>query len=125
VEADGTKTKGPACTDNFQVHPFAFRGQTWHSAEQAYQANKFPEGSRGYLSILHLTPDTSYGETDKDFGLRAWSEGQRETPVSNWDDIKVETMYLVNCAKYASSEALRQELLSTGDVRLRGGPSTW
>jgi len=47
------KVVGPACTDNFQIIPFSFLGKTWHSVEQCYQAQKFPEGSdsRGKLLL--------------------------------------------------------------------------
>ena len=45
--------------------------------------------------------------------------------VLAWEDIKVETMFLVNAAKYNSNPDLQKDLLETGDLAITGGASTW
>ena len=45
--------------------------------------------------------------------------------MPNWEDIKLEQMFLINCAKYPAHKALQHELVRTGDLALVGAPSTW
>ena len=45
--------------------------------------------------------------------------------VLEWENLKVEIMFLVNAAKYNSNPDLQKELLETGDLEIRGGASTW
>lgn len=115
-------TSAPACTDNFQVRPFAFAGAQWHSCEQAYQAHKFVSArSRG--RIQQIVPKD--GETDSAHGMRAWSAGQQLADVRpDWNAVKVEVMLRVNRAKYAQHHQLQEELLSTGAAPIVGAPST-
>ena len=124
VNKDGEKLVGPRATDNFQIIPFTFRQTTWFSAEQCYQAMKFPEGSPQHNQISNLHPHV--GESEWNYGIRVWECGQNPSKiVSNWEDTKVEIMYLINCAKYACNEVLQQQLLGTGDNKIVGMQSTW
>ena len=49
--------QGPPATDNFQIVPFEFDGDTWHSVEQCYQACKY-QASDPFMreSLRHMTP---------------------------------------------------------------------
>eukprot|EP01036_Dinobryon_divergens_P031903 gene31903-41393_t len=124
VNEDGEKRVGPPATDNFQIFPFSFRGSRWFSAEQCYQAMKFPEGSKQHTLIRNLQPQV--GESEWDYGIKVWQCGQNLNEiVRNWGATKVEMMYLVNCAKYACNPVLQQQLLDTGDKRIVGMQSTW
>ncbi len=124
---DHKKVLGPAATDNFQIISFKFPpqdGPTWHSAEQCYQAQKYAgSDSEVYSKIQSCQPIP--GESDWQYGMRVWSLGQRGTPRPDWESIKVEIMYLVNCAKFACNPHIHQELLETSEFKLIGGPSTW
>jgi len=95
------KVKGPNATDNFQIIDFTFppgSDQTYYSAEQCYQAQKFSD-ERHISALREAVPFG--GETDSAYGMRVWSLGQKFCSLkSNWEDIRVEVMYLVNCAKY-------------------------
>jgi len=115
---------GPTCTDNFQIIPFSFQGRVWHSVEQCYQAQKFPEGSDSRAKVENCVPLPS--ENGSMYGNRVWRLGQRLTGmILGWEDKKVEMMFLVNAAKYNSNPDLQKELLETGEKEMTGGPSTW
>lgn len=122
--SDGSKD-APACTDNFQVleSKFEYAGANWWSAEQAYQAAKFEIGSKPHSDIFLLDPGPN--QSDWDYGMDAWRLGQVSQPVKDWGDVKLKTMLAVNAAKFLSSEALRTELIATGDSGITGATSTW
>uniref|UniRef100_A0A7S0M1A4 NADAR domain-containing protein n=1 Tax=Cryptomonas curvata TaxID=233186 RepID=A0A7S0M1A4_9CRYP len=121
VDESGKKRIGPACTDNFQVRRFVVDGVEYYSCEHAYQALKFIPGSR-QDAVRCLRPYV--GENDSAFGMRCWSEGQRGSVRDDWDAIKVGVMFAVNEAKYMQHEDLQRELISTGQAKIVGGPST-
>merc|ERR1712012_1339702 len=99
------RTKAPPCTDNFQVA-------------------KFEDGSKMQKKLQALEP--SLRENDSAFGMRVWSEGQGGTPVSDWEDRKVEEMLAACLAKYQANPQMQEELLKeTGDLEIQGAPSTW
>lgn len=103
VNEDGEKRVGPPATDNFQIFPFSFRGSRWFSAEQCYQAMKFPEGSKQHTLIRNLQPQV--GESEWDYGIKVWQCGQNVAEiVKNWEATKVELMYLINCANMLATK---------------------
>jgi len=60
------------------------------------------------------------------YGNRVWRLGQTlNGMVLGWENIKVETMFLVNAAKYSSNPELQRDLLETGKQEIKGGASTW
>merc|ERR1711874_33719 len=72
------------------------------------------------------------GENDSAFGMRVWSEGQGGTPVSDWEDRKVEEMLTACLAKYQaypqmqSSEHLEVAVLERQDTdEDKGPPGGW
>ena len=117
---------GPPCTDNFQVAPFPFDGDEWQSVEQCYQACKVLKtttfGASFRQRMQQMRPFA--GETDHNHGMRVWREGASAGLRSDWDAVKVEVMLRVCRAKLLANEAVRRELLSTGDAQIRGAPST-
>lgn len=115
---------GPPCTDNFQVAPFPFDGDDWQSVEQCYQACKVLKttGASFRQRIQQMLPFA--GETDHNYGMRIWREGASADLRSDWEAVKVEVMLRVCRAKLLANEALRRELLSTGEAQIKGAPST-
>jgi len=70
--------------------------------------------------------EPSLRENDSAFGMRVWSEGQGGTPVSDWEDRKVEEMLAACLAKYQAYPQMQEELVKeTGDLEIQGAPSTW
>ena len=60
------------------------------------------------------------------YGHRVWRLGQRlRGMVLDWENLKVEMMFLVNAAKYSSNPDLQKDLLETGELEIIGGASTW
>ena len=115
------RVRGPPATDNFAVHPFTFDGTLWQSVEQCYQAHKFPDANmREAIRLMVPQP----GETDHTHGLRVWQAGARGKLREDWDAVKIEIMLRACRSKLAAHEDLREQLLSTGDVPIIGGPST-
>ncbi len=133
--------QGPACTDNFQIANFKFRGHEYYSVEQCFQAMKFPEGSTTRSIIQASNP--RHGESSGQYGHRVWKLGQsRDDPlVDGWTDEfssdlsptnnsgskcgSVETMCLISLAKFAQYERFQRELVEkTADFNLDGGHST-
>merc|ERR1712110_273330 len=111
----------PACTDNFQIMPFMHEGREWQSCEQMYQAYKFNDPALRE-KIRQTTPYAT--ESTSMYGQRIWRIGQSGELRSDWDVVKVDIMLAANRSKYHQHPDLRQQLDSTGDVQLVGGPST-
>merc|ERR1712038_283166 len=85
------KVVGPACTDNFQIIPFSFLGKTWHSVEQCYQTQKFPEGSESRGKLENCAPLP--GENGSLYGHRVWRLGQTlRGMVLDWENLKKELL---------------------------------
>ena len=138
----GEKQKAPPCTDNFQILTFSLNNDTWYSVEQCYQALKFSnlkfstssglkidalEMESNFINIRDMIPKDN--ETDSAFGMRAWKNGQKNRKIRpDWEQVKVEAMFIVNCAKYLYNKDACMELVSTasnGENKIVGGASTW
>ena len=117
------RVRGPRATDNFAVDPFTFDGARWQSVEQCYQAHKFLDPSKRE-AIRQILPHAVPQESDHSYGLRVWRMGASGTLRDDWDAVKVEIMLSVCRSKLAAHEALREQLLGTGDAPIVGGPST-
>ncbi len=123
VASDGTTTPGPEVTDNFFIRPFFYHGTRFFSIEAAFQACKHGHASAMYARIAALAPVE--GESDEEFGVRAWQVGQGGGPLRpDWDVFKVGLMLDLARARTAQHADLREQLLATGSARLRGKPST-
>ena len=97
--------------DNFLVCSFEYNGQTYTSAEHAFQAAKFTD--KKYCEKIRLAKS----------GGDAWSLGNtREIPLrGDWELIKVKVMYEANLAKFQQNAALRDALVSTrGPIKAFG-----
>ncbi len=46
LDESGTQVRAPECTSNFYIRPFTYDGVKYYSVEHAFQALKFPPGSR-------------------------------------------------------------------------------
>ena len=113
----------PSCTDNFQiVRPqFEVAGHKFHSAEQAYQASKFPVDSPAFYVVATASPE---GKTDDEFGMEVWNIGNSWQARGNWDSVKVKAMYVANLCKFIQNTSLADDLRVTfGEIQ--AAPSTW
>ena len=120
------RKRAPPCTDNFQLRRFVYDGTLYFSCEHAYQAAKFRKGSRPRRQVDSIVPKRL--ETASGHGMRCWSIGglpcKKDDYHPSWDRDKVGIMLAVNRAKYAQNPELQESLLSTGSVKIIGGPST-
>jgi len=97
--------------DNFLECKFEYNGQTYTSAEHAFQAAKFTD--KKYCEKIRKAKS----------GGDAWSLGNtREIPLrGDWELIKVKVMYQANLAKFSQNPALRDALVSTkGPIKAFG-----
>ena len=97
--------------DNFLECKFEYNGQTYTSAEHAFQAAKFTD--KKYCEKIRVAKS----------GGDAWSLGNtREIPLrGDWELIKVKVMYEANLAKFQQNAALRDALVSTrGPIKAFG-----
>lgn len=92
-------------------HPFHWMGETWKTAEHAYQAAKtYEHVQRGWVH------DAATPEIAKQIG-------QRVKVRRDWETVKVSTMRSILQAKFLEPE-LRQLLLDTDEAVLEEG-NTW
>jgi hypothetical protein len=105
-------TRGPDCTDNYQLCRIVYDGDIFHSIEHAFQAIKLmPDGDGAHLetgtdrrAVVALEPRR--GETAAAFGERCWEAGQAGRLRPGWDAIKVDVMYRLNKAKVSEDTIL-------------------
>lgn len=133
----------PDSTDNFQIvcPQFEMEGELWHSVEQCYQALKFEKGSARYVQIRdtkptadlehprfkRLKPQDAMRAVSAEHGFDVWGQarGEQEGSREEFEAVKLGVMLRANCAKYASSKQLQDDLMATGSARLVGATSTW
>lgn len=97
---------------NFHPAPLLFGGILYRTSEHAYQASKsINDNTRINISTLS-TPGKAkkYGKSVK---LR-----------SDWDEVKLEIMEAIVCAKFVQNPLLKEKLLATDDMELEEG-NTW
>jgi predicted NAD-dependent protein-ADP-ribosyltransferase YbiA (DUF1768 family) len=112
----------PSCTDNFQVVPqLVVSGHRFHSAEQAYQASKFPVDSKAFSAVAALSP---VGQTDEEFGMDVWQIGNSFPTREDWDSVKVKSMYVANLCKFSQNPSLSADLRAT-QGKIEAAASTW
>ena len=90
---------------NFYPSPFIYAGFTWPHVEAAYQAHK-TENKDDWREFLFLS------------GAQAKKKGGDVLLRKDWNDIKLQLMYELVYAKFASNPILEEMLLVTGDVYL-------
>ena len=96
---------------NFHRHPFRWDGETWATAEAAFQAAKTLDGRERERIRAAASP----GEAKR--------LGRRVDLRLDWERVKDDVMRSVLEAKFAVPE-LRDALLATGDAELVEG-NTW
>lgn len=121
----GSKAElGPPCTDNFQTAAYVVDHAEYQSVEQGYQALKFASNTV-QEKIRGLTKKPR--ENDSAFGVRCWQAAHSSGSAKmrrDHDAVKVDIMYRLMRAKYEQHPEMVQELLTTGDAVIEGGPST-
>ena len=94
---------------NFYPCKILYRGITYPTSEAAYQAQKaLNENERLRISKLEDPHD-------------AKAEGQKLDLRADWDDVKVDEMYLICMNKFLQNPELEELLLATGDEELVEG----
>lgn len=94
---------------NLYKRPIEFEGETFATAEHAYQAGKARKKEVRQWILSAPTPGLVAMAAH---GLYTWDI------VSDWSQIKYDRMRRVLLAKFTQHEDLRELLLSTGDARL-------
>lgn len=90
---------------NFSNHPIKFKNVTFRTSEHLYQSYKFKDALNKDAVISQKTPKLA-----SDIG--------REThrPLrDDWDEIKVDVMFLAVGLKLMQHEYIHDKLMSTGD----------
>ena len=95
---------------NFWLTPIKFRELIYSSVEAAYQAAKTLDPD-ARIAISKMTPG------------QAKRAGRKVYMRSDWEEIKIDIMILLNLQKYENPQ-LRATLLATGDAKLIEG-NTW
>jgi ribA/ribD-fused uncharacterized protein len=93
---------------NFYHHPLEFHGETWISAEHAYQAMK----TLDFNEREHIRKAPHAGVAKK--------LGRSVTLRPDWEDVKLQMMLTILQAKFRDP-VLREKLLATGDAELIEG----
>jgi hypothetical protein len=101
--------------DNFHQCQIEHDGAIWSSSEHVYQASKYPQHKQQREDI-RTAPS----------GMQSWQLGQTSTDAlrlrSDWEEVKVEMMYMANLAKFKQNPSLREVLVnSVGPIEAQGG----
>ncbi len=103
--------------DNFYACEFICSdGYKWTSSEQYYQAHKYRVHSSYFKEI-----------NECDNIHRIYALGQVENAQCiDWEETKVELMYVANTLKFSQNQRLKQLLMSTDGCEIRfGGGTFW
>lgn len=95
---------------NFWPCTVMFDGHIYISSEHAYQASKTLNlGQRAHIRLNCATPG------------QAKRAGQLVEKREDWDEVKINNMYIINLDKYIGNPSLRKLLVATGDLHLAEG----
>mmetsp|Transcript_63011 Transcript_63011/g.119861 ORF Transcript_63011/g.119861 Transcript_63011/m.119861 type:complete len:374 (-) Transcript_63011:148-1269(-) len=105
--------------DNFYFCNFEAEGKDWKSSEQFYQASKFKESDEASEAHRERIRAADPGMECYQLGNQA-PEGVYLRP--DWEEVKVDTMYLANFNKFNQNPVLQNVLVSSrGRIEARGG----
>lgn len=102
--------------DNFFPCKFMFEGKAWNCSEQLYQALKFKD------------PDYQEEIRQCTTALEAWAAGQSRDHhlIDDYDECKVELMYIANREKIVQNEEIKVLLVhSVGHISLINSSVFW
>ena len=69
--------------------------------------SRYLEMESNFINIRDMIPKDN--ETDSAFGMRAWKNGQKNRKIRpDWEQVKVEAMFIVNCAKPSDGSIMIQ-----------------
>lgn len=91
---------------NFSAFNLRWRGRVWHTAEAAYQSEKFHTDPELY-DLIRDAPSAHAA-----FKIAGDNKGRRR---EDWDLVKVGLMHSILRAKAGQHEYVRHKLLATGD----------
>lgn len=92
---------------NFHIEGFDWKGITWPSSENAFQAAKFIQNETIFKSFSSMTPSESKNEGRK---LKLLTE--------DWDITKFQFMHEILIQKFNQCPIAKEVLLSTGEMEL-------
>lgn len=96
------------CFSNFSLHGLECKGRWWPTSEHYFQAQKFAGTEHEEAIRLAKTPRQA-AEMGRD----------RKRPLRpDWEQVKDAMMYEAVLQKFRTHQAIRQELLETGDQLL-------
>ena len=95
---------------NFWMCPVEFENIIYQSNEHAYQASKTIIISERY-DLKENCPTAG----------KAKRYGKKVTKRSDWLDVKIDNMYVINLEKFTCNFHLRNKLLSTGNAEIVEG----
>ncbi len=100
--------------DNFYEIKFIIDGLTFHCAEQYFQYKKTFEKDEQEKLLQCKT------------GMKSWVEGNRVKLRPDWEEIKVQTMYDGNLARFQQNQEIREKLVSSkGTIKFYSSTSFW
>lgn len=99
---------------NFYLCRVEFEGDTYASAEHAYQAAKLKDRARRSVVMANRTTTLSQSPQH----VKQW--GKRVPIREDWEDVKLQVMKDILTSKFLDN-TLRAQLLSTGSVELVEG----
>jgi len=94
---------------NFSAFRLRWRDENFDTSEAAYHWEKFPDHADIRFAILMA---------DSAHEAFKVAERHKEKRRDDWDDIKVDIMRCILCAKVAQHEYVHRKLLETGDREL-------
>jgi hypothetical protein len=94
---------------NFSAFRLSWRGGDFDTSEAAYQWAKFPDSREIRKKILLA---------NSAHAAFKFAEQFRDQRRTDWDDVKVDIMRTILCAKADQHEYVRRKLLQTGDLEL-------
>eukprot|EP00948_MAST-09A_sp_MAST-9A-sp1_P002489 g2489.t1 len=114
-------------TDNYEIFPFKFEGDTFYSSEHCYQAMKM-KSSSDRKKIVKCVPRKD--ENAWDYGMRVWQKGQLLPKRKDWEKIKVDCMYKANRLKLEQNSVALTALIESngtpkGPITHRGSGAFW
>ena len=87
---------------------FVWQGIRFNNAETAFQASKFED-------------EAERRQFSRQSSAKAAMKGGQITPTPEWEESKLETMMLIQIAKFTQNPSLMKQLIATGDCIIING----
>lgn len=102
-------------TDNLLIYRFFLDGLEYSSSENYFQSMK-----------ANKKEDKEFVRKEGSTGIKAWELGNSVEIRPDWEEIKVEIMYLGNKAKFEQNKSLIEQLIkTTGPIVFKSSADFW